>query len=203
MRRRTAPRRRPNPELRRRIIAAARELFLSKGYQNVSMRAVAAAIGYSPTTIYLYFKDKAQLIFEICEETFAELNAMKDTLEAVGPKDPVERLRMGMKAYIRFGISHPDHYMVSFGGVARELGDAWKYEGSLGEKSFTRFRELVAACVKARDFRKTDVDLATQALWTSMHGVTSLLITHKAFPWAPQDRLIDAVVDGVIEGMRR
>ncbi len=45
---------REKEELRRQIIAAARELFVNEGYENVSMRKIADKIEYSPTTIYLY-----------------------------------------------------------------------------------------------------------------------------------------------------
>ena len=57
--------------LRQKILAAARELFVDEGYENVSMRKVARKIEYSPTTIYLYFKNKAELLDSICDETHA------------------------------------------------------------------------------------------------------------------------------------
>ena len=55
-------------EFRREILDAARELFLSEGYEKFSMRRLAEKIGYSTPTIYLYFKDKDDLLFAICEE---------------------------------------------------------------------------------------------------------------------------------------
>ena len=45
-------------QLRALIIDAARELFVSKGVEAVTMREIAKRIGYSPTSIYLYFADK-------------------------------------------------------------------------------------------------------------------------------------------------
>ena len=60
---------REKKELRQEILDAARDLFLREGYENVSMRKIAEKIEYSPTTIYLYFQDKADLLDCICEET--------------------------------------------------------------------------------------------------------------------------------------
>ncbi len=60
-------------EFRRAILEAAREVFSSDGYGNFSLRKLARKIGYSPTTIYLYFKDKDDLLFCLCEEFYAEL----------------------------------------------------------------------------------------------------------------------------------
>ena len=42
---------REKEQLRRQIIDAARELFVSEGYANVSMRKIADKIEYSPTVI--------------------------------------------------------------------------------------------------------------------------------------------------------
>ena len=57
--------------LRGEILDAARELFIKHGYENVSMRKIAEKIEYSPTTIYLYFHDKSEILHTLCEETFA------------------------------------------------------------------------------------------------------------------------------------
>ena len=45
-------------EFRREILAEARELFTTEGYEKFTMRKLAGKIDYSPPTIYLYFKNK-------------------------------------------------------------------------------------------------------------------------------------------------
>src|SRR5260370_8244484 len=57
-------------ELRQAILTAAGELFLEQGYERFSLRKVAERIGYSPTTIYLYFRDKGDLLFTVVDEGF-------------------------------------------------------------------------------------------------------------------------------------
>jgi len=54
-------REREKTETREIILDAARELFLAEGYEGVSMRKVAEKIEYSPTAIYIHFKDKDDL----------------------------------------------------------------------------------------------------------------------------------------------
>jgi AcrR family transcriptional regulator len=49
---------------RRRIRAAAEDLFTSKGYEGTSMRAVADAAGVSERTVFLAFPTKAALLSE-------------------------------------------------------------------------------------------------------------------------------------------
>ena len=54
--------------VRRSILDAARELFVSEGYQNVSIRKVAERIEYSPAAIYSYFPSKDDIFFALAED---------------------------------------------------------------------------------------------------------------------------------------
>ena len=48
--------------LRRKIIDAAAQLIVANGYEAFSLRQVADKIEYSASSIYLYFKNKEELI---------------------------------------------------------------------------------------------------------------------------------------------
>ena len=91
-------RERAKENLREQIMDAARELFVSEGYESVSMRKIADKIEYSPTTIYLYFKDKTDLLVQLCDETFARLG---ERLERIRQKqeDPLLALREAARAF--------------------------------------------------------------------------------------------------------
>ena len=56
--------------VRRAILDAARELFVTEGYQNVSIRKIAERIEYSPAAIYGYFPSKDDIFFALAEEGF-------------------------------------------------------------------------------------------------------------------------------------
>ena len=58
----TERREREREEVRRKILDAARDLFATEGYENVTMRKIAEAIEYSPTAIYGHFEDKDDLV---------------------------------------------------------------------------------------------------------------------------------------------
>jgi len=188
--------------LREEILDAARELFLKHGYENVSMRKIASKIEYSPTTIYLYFQDKSEILKTLCEETFGKLSRTMAELEHT-PGDPVATLRKVGFAYIHFGLAHPNHYQVAF--MTRMDGidtDPEQFARSAGAQTFQCLVNCVRACVESGDFRKIDVMAASQALWCAVHGVTSLLITKSGFPFIEQEQLIATVVDGMIDGFR-
>lgn len=195
-------REREKANLRREILDAARDLFVTQGYEHVSMRKIAERIEYSPTTIYLYFADKAEILTEICEETFAKLARR---LEAIRRKNdgPIERLKESCRAYILFGLRHPNHYRVVFIDPTngKPGGDDYIYDGSMGERAFGYLRQAVEDCLEAGLIRSSDPELTSQILWASLHGLTSLLITLRDFPWAGRERLIDHLIGTLIGGL--
>ncbi len=194
-------REREKEALRQVILDAARELFAKEGYENVSMRRIAEKIEYSPTTIYLYFEDKASLLFAICEETFAKLAKRMATL-AKASDDPVESLRRGCRAYVDFGLKYPNHYRITFiNHPDLHLGaEHYLRKGSMGLKCYETLRAGVAECIRQKRFRVEDVEAVTQTFWAGGHGITSLLITKPDFPWANKDKLIDLMIDVYIKG---
>src|SRR5215510_8685404 len=99
--------------LRQEILDAASALFVKEGFENVSMRRIADRIEYSPTTIYLYFKDKAELLESICQETFGKL-IQRLTKIMEQPGEPITRLKRGLLEYIHFGLENPHHYRATF-----------------------------------------------------------------------------------------
>jgi AcrR family transcriptional regulator len=190
-------------ELRQRILDTASEMFAEEGYTSVSMRKIAERIEYSPTTIYLYFKDKNDLLNQICEDTFAKLYQEVSTIREEN-SDPLECLRKGMRAYIEFGLKHPNHYEVTFiTPIMEYLGeDVHPYEGSMGERAFNFLRSQVADTVAAGYLKKGDVDVMSQTLWAAMHGLTSILIGHSDFPFADREELINCLIETTIKGMK-
>jgi AcrR family transcriptional regulator len=186
--------------LRQEILTAARELFAKEGYENVSMRRIAEKIEYSPTTIYLYFRDKDELLHEMCSETFALLTRKLTKLLAADG-DPLDKLRMGLNAYVQFGLKHPNHYFTTFMQPTPKCGEVGEYEGSAGAEAFGKLVEGVTACVHAGRFRETDVLAISQSLWMVIHGITSLLISFgEGFPFVERDRLIDLTIENALRG---
>jgi AcrR family transcriptional regulator len=195
-------REREKENLRQDILDVAREMFALEGYESVSMRKIADKIEYSPTTIYLYFKDKNELLYQICEETFAQLD---QNIRAISEPetDLLIRLKKGLKAYIEFGVAHPHHYQVTFmTPLFSQPTEEYGYEGSMGERTFGFLHSEVANCVAAGKLKSGDVDAISQALWAGIHGTTSLLIGHIDFPFVEKSKLIDTVIDSMVDGLK-
>jgi AcrR family transcriptional regulator len=187
--------------IREEILEAARAIFVKEGYESASIRKIAEKIEYSPGTIYLYFHDKAEILERICEETFSRL-AQK--LEAINrdQASPLDCLRRGLRVYIQFALDNPNHYIITFVQAPKEIRDGDSIYCSSGERCFSSLRQAVGRCVEARLLNCEDIDEVAQALWAGIHGISSLLVTLTGFPFVEQNRLIERVVDILIEGIR-
>ena len=184
-------------EVRRKILDAARELFMAEGYERVTMRRIAEAIEYSPTTIYNHFKDKDDLVNALCHEEFSQLFGALDL--GVPARDPVEWIRQIGGAYAAFGLANPNHYRFMFMTQIREGHEV----SEPGRQSFDILRTAVARAIKSGAFVKGDIDHMAQVLWASIHGAVALLITYQAnqFPGAPAaPDLVGQVLDNGMRG---
>src|SRR5258708_9804338 len=185
--------------LRQEILDAASELFVRDGYENVSMRRIANKIESSPTTIYIYLKDKGELLEQVCKETFGRLvQRLSKIMEEPGV--PVERLKGGLIAYIEFGLQNPHHYRATFMMPLPEGFDHEKLhkEDAPGMQAFAFLTRGIGECIKDGKMPAMNVELAGQTLWAGMHGITSLLITHYTFPWVGRDKVIHSTLDTLV-----
>jgi AcrR family transcriptional regulator len=189
--------------LRQAILEAAEAMFVNEGFENVSMRKIADKIEYSPTTIYLYFKDKHDLFHCLLEEHFAEL---VQTLQSVGNEhdDLICSMKKSMRAYIEFGLKNPNYYKLAFmsNSFINESTEKYLMDGSFGTTAFLNLRQFVTECIEKGIFRQLEVDLVAQVLWTMNHGVTSLLISNPNFPWVDKEKLINQAIESAIAGFR-
>src|SRR4029077_319358 len=88
------------------ILDAARKAFEAEGLDGASLRAIAAAAGYTPAALYFHFDSKEAIYAEVLRASLANLG------EAVGrailrSKTPKERLRAAAMAFFRYYADNP------------------------------------------------------------------------------------------------
>ena len=200
---------REKSETRDKILDAARELFVTEGYEGVSMRRVAEKIEYSPTAIYVYFADKNELFHELCRQDFARLQAVMQSAEM--PADPIERLRQIGRSYIQFGVRFPNHYVFMF--MTPHLPQEPDEEdreimGNPEKDAYAMLKRAVQEAINAGCFRDEvqDAELVSQTLWASVHGVISLNIAKCKDPWVewrPLEDRAEMMLDITLRGLLR
>jgi AcrR family transcriptional regulator len=205
-------REREKDQTRTAILDAARELFVTLGYEGVSMRAIAEKIEYSPTVIYNYFKDKDALVLELCQSDFGQL--AEHLHEAARIAHPVQRLRQCGREYVRFALSHPNHYRLMFmtpypfraGDPDHEQHKA-EVKGNPETDAYAFLTTLVRQVADAGRLHgaNPNIELIAQTLWAGLHGVIALEIAmgcdKQWTAWQSIDLRTEAMLDAMTFGL--
>ncbi|MFS0577484.1 TetR/AcrR family transcriptional regulator [Sporosarcina sp. 179-K 3D1 HS] len=151
------------------IMDAARDLFIVKGYQHVSMRQIAKELDYSHGAIYYHFTNKAELFYALVEEHFNMLERkLKEIMEAsLAPPEKLEAVLLG---FIEFGLNHQSHYEIMFLIKDEEVRD---YLNQSPNETYELFAQTVhSLCGK---------QLSIQEVWSiflSLHGFVTHYLRH-------------------------
>jgi len=191
-------------EFRREILDAARELFINEGYEKFSMRRLAEKIGYSATTIYLYFKDKDDLLFAICEEFFTHFSAQLNNIRSVS-QDPIETLRKALLYLMEFGLKNTNQYKVIFFTKSNIYGTQEEFveKESMARNTYFVFREMVQNCIKAGRMRDLDVDVISHTLAIASHGLITMALYNPNFLKDNSKVIAHTLVDGLLRGYQK
>jgi len=200
-------REREKTETRDKILDAARELFITEGYEGVSMRKVAEKIEYSPTAIYVHFADKNELFRELCHQDYARLAEVFQS--SVMSRDPIERLRQIGAIYIDFGMRYPNHYKFMFmtSHPLQEMDDEDRdVRGNPEKDAYAFLKSAVEQAIEAGCFREEfrDADAISQVLWSAVHGVISLEIAKGSdawVAWRPIQHRTEMVLEVALRGL--
>ncbi len=165
-------------ELKQQILEASVKLFSEHGYEGVSMRKIAEIVQYSPTTVYLYFKDKNEILFELHELGFKKMEAFNQDLFDI--KNPLLRLHKLGENYLRFGLENPEYYDLMFilqapMNFINKTNCCWNG----GDKALDVLKSILQECMEKKLIKPGDVNVMAMAVWSMVHGLVSLSIRNR------------------------
>lgn len=187
------------PLQREAIIATTRELIISDGLEALTLRRLAAQLGVTAPALYGYVKDKQDLLRAVAEDEFDRL---LDRFATVDATDPVARIRAYNHAYVAHAREHPETFRVMF-LFPPDLDGAGVPEGVVlpgATRAFAAAAEAVTEAVEAGALSADDPLLVALTLWSTVHGVATVLQLGFGLPRELEDALVDEVLDRVLAG---
>jgi len=186
--------------VREAILDAARDLFVSEGYRNVSIRKIAERIEYSPAAIYSYFPSKDDIFFALAEEGFRRLDSKLRS--ARGRAEPLQELRASWWAYYEFSKEQPEFFQLMFvdRSVPRitEQWAGFAFVHQMLEFACGRIQR----CVDAGIFpSQTDVEVAMHLIWGALTGPAVIGSSCRLAPGEDPDALARDVLELAIAGL--
>jgi AcrR family transcriptional regulator len=163
-------------DIKKMILDASIKLFVEEGFDNVTIRKIADIIQYSPTTIYLYFKDKNEIFYNLHELGFQKMAEVNSNLFDI--KNPLTRLYKMGENYIEFGLAHQEFYDIMFISRApmQVLETMENCDWKNGEAALHALMNTVEECMNKGYIQKANVQAVSMAIWGMVHGLVSLQI---------------------------
>jgi AcrR family transcriptional regulator len=166
-------------DFRAELCKVATERFARFGYEGVTMRQLAEALGCSPKTPYRYFKDKADILSTVRAQAFSKF---ADTLEkaTAGVTDTAERGRLTGEAYLAFALKNPHAYRIMF-EIDAPVDEKHPELGPQAERA-ARYITRGAEEMAASGVIDVDPKLFGWSMWAAIHGIVMLhqsgMLTH-------------------------
>ncbi len=183
------------------ILRAAERIFVAEGYEGATIRKIADEVGVSSTCLYMHFRDKDDILNEICCAALEELFELNSKIARM-PLDAVERTRRMLRAYVDFALRNPNAYRLVFCSTPRP-GQALRSEVTreLGQRASERFLAVVREIAAEGRLKTGDPETVHRALWAACHGLASLIITKPDLEWGSIEIQSRLVVDGLLFGL--
>jgi AcrR family transcriptional regulator len=184
---------RRDTDLRTAVLDAARMLLVREGYRDLSMRDVAGAVGCSVSSIYLYFAGKDELVHTLMDEGF-ERWYRRMTEISEGEETAAQKLERVSREYIEFGLENREFYEIMYMFHSDRLARYPKELFRRARRNIDLMASLVTAYAPDAVPTPNDARVAATALWATLHGVVSTIISDRL------DRRIDqaSYVEGAI-----
>ena len=192
---------RRDTDLRTAVLDATRQLLVREGYRDLSMRDVANMVGCSVSSIYLYFASKDELVHTLMDEGFERWH---ETMTAIAGRDapPTARLEAACRAYVEFGLANPEFYEIMYMFHSDRMTRYPKELFRRARRNMDLMGEMIRAVVPDAVQSDADARIAALALWATLHGVVSTLVSDRLDRRVDRTRYIEGSIQFALNGVR-
>ena len=156
------------------LVDAAITLVRKYGPDQLSLRAVSAEVGVSPSASYHHFRDKDALVTAISNVLFDRLATMQEKamakIKGNGATASIKKFEEMGNAYFAWATSEPNLYRLMFGGyceINMEEHDS---------KAWNLLREALDELMAHGVIDKSARNGGEVIVWSAVHGASSLAI---------------------------
>ncbi|HSA95432.1 MAG TPA: TetR/AcrR family transcriptional regulator [Acidobacteriota bacterium] len=141
---------------RARIVAAARALFLERGFLRTTSDDIAAELGISKATLYRTFRSKEEILRAVVRETMAEILAGVEGLIRDGSRGFVEKMA-ALFAHLATAMAQFGPNLVR--DVQRAAPNVWKEIHDFRRDKILKNFRIILESGRREGYFRDDVDL--------------------------------------------
>ncbi|MEE9375574.1 MAG: TetR/AcrR family transcriptional regulator [Rhizobiaceae bacterium] len=181
-------------KMRAAILVAAKRLFMEKGYQGVSMRALAGEVKMSPMSLYRYFENKRSILIHLWAEIFSTL-FNKCRKSAAKQSTPEKSITAYGVDFVQYWIDNRQNYLMVYGEIDQpESSESFFADSQLVQNELEYLTGLFVQAGVAEE----NCELACQQYLCALHGICHSIITIPEMNWASPAELLSGVIRGIL-----
>ncbi len=188
--------------LRTATLEATRDLLVRDGYENLSMRRIARAVGCSVSSIYEHFTNKDQLVHALIDEGFQRWYDVVLESSAV-PGTPLERLELHCRRYVEFGLRNPEFYEIMYMHHPRFTDRFPRELFRRAARSMDVLSQLVHETAPDAFPSPVEARIHAHVVWAILHGVVSTIIAARLDTRIDQAAYVDSSIRFAVGATRR
>lgn len=183
---------------RSQLCDVATRQFAEAGYEGVTLRRLAAALGVSAMTPYRYFRNKGEIFEAVRGAAFERFgDHVSGVHEATRALPGIEQLRAAGRAYVAFALKEPHAYRIMFEIDHLELDEAFR-EKSL-ERCWRPLLEITERCIREGSLAGDPLTIA-HLCWITLHGLVTLHLSNKLQNGRSLEALLEPTLDSILRG---
>lgn len=170
-----APKAYHHGNLRAELLDTAIEQLQSAGAEDLSLRALARAVGVSQTAPYRHFADKGELLAAMATRGYRDLLAALQAAGEKSPDCPTGQLIGFAHAYVDYAATSPQLFKLMF-GPAVQPAEKYPELREASRETFLLVQAILHRGMELGQFRNQDHVYLANAAWAGIHGLATLRV---------------------------
>lgn len=181
--------------LKEEFLQIAFEFIVKEDIEKLTLKVLSDGTGTSRSAIYKHFKSRDALVEKMIEIGFERFDEVTSPILLNTQTPLIDRFYNSGKEYIQFAKENPNLYRLLFGKKYSHIREEIM---SIKDKDCSGFGALKIAIEEGQKsgiLKKDDSFKQTIIIWSSLHGLSSLIIDG----FMDVDELLDEIYEGLFE----
>ena len=171
----TSPKSYHHGNLRAELLDTAIEQLRAGDADDLSLRALARAVGVSQTAPYRHFADKGELLAAMATRGYRDLLAALHAAGDQTPDCPTQQLIGFAHAYVDYAASQPQLFKLMF-GPAVQPAEKYPELREASRETFGLVQAILHRGMELGQFREQNYVYLANAAWAGIHGLATLRV---------------------------
>ena len=186
-------------ELKELIFSSAKKIVAQKGYKELTARKLAAKVGYTPGTIYLFYKNIDDLVLHLNFESLGRLQS-KIAQAVSTSKSSEKQIKLIASEYIKFSFDEHNFWELLFDYHYKDPQAIPKWYQEKVAELFALLETPIKDFVRS----SKEAENLARVLWASLHGIVILSLRAKLTTSNVKstDELLQALLKNFVKGLK-